>query len=114
MHDFGIRTPLNEVEYDKWDPSNPNELLYEGLIKSYNDNIVSLLTNLGISGRHHKPSQIEIDHNFTEEQAKKLKQVLSVAGWYVSLPKDPNNKDPDWWFNSKYYLKQKVCNATIH
>lgn len=43
VHDFGIQTPFNETEYDEWSPFNPNELLYEGLIKSYNDNIVSLL-----------------------------------------------------------------------
>ncbi len=91
-------------DFEELDPFNPNEWLYEGLIRSYNNKVADLIRKLGINVRQYSPMQLEFEQNLTKAQAKDLKQILTVSGWYVSSPKDSKNLDPDWWFNSEYYL----------
>lgn len=80
------------------------EILHEGLITSYNEEIKKLLTKMGITLTVYKPNAIEFEQRLSDEQAKQLRQILNVTGWYVSLPAGTNNKDTDHWYTSKEYL----------
>ena len=80
------------------------DVLHEGLIISYNEEIKKLLTKIGITPTIYKPNAIEFEQSLSDEQAKQLRQILNITGWYVSLPAGTNNKDTDHWYTSKEYL----------
>lgn len=88
---------------------NEFKKLNEGLILSQDrDQMMKLLNNANLPFKY---SIIEFrvftDEPLNKTQASKLKQILSIAGWYVCLPNDKTKKgfNENWWYDSKAYAK---------